>query len=93
MVIGDIGSTHLLFSIFVPFHSCSIQSRNGTGLEWERNRNGTGMERERNRNGTGTERKWSGNGTERNGTGTEMEQKLNGRSMNAQFMVPGLLYD
>ena len=48
-------------------------------MEWEQNW-------KRNKTGTEMEREWSGNGT-------EMEQRSNGRTMNAQFKVPGLLYD
>ena len=55
-------------------------------MEQEWNGNGTGIEREQNGNGVGMEREWNGNGT-------EIEQKFNGWTMNAQFMVPGLLYD
>ena len=56
------------------------------GMEQNWNWTGTGIEREWNRTVTIMEREWNGNGT-------EMEQKFNGRTINAQFMVPGLLYD
>ena len=95
-----IGSTHLLFFNFrsVPLQFDSIeQERNGNGteLEQEWSRNGTELEREWSGNGAGTELEWNWNevGMERIGNGTEMEQKFNGRTMNAQFRVPGLLYD
>ena len=70
----------LICSFQFPFRSIPVQFNWGTEREW-------------NGNGTGTEGEWSGNGTERNRNGTEMEQKFNGRSINAQFKVPGLLYD
>ena len=76
-----IGSTHLLFSISVLFRSVPLQFHS--------------IERKLNRKGTGLEWEWNGMvmERERNGNGTEMEQKFNGLTMNAQFMVPGLLYD
>ena len=64
-----------------PFRSVPLHSSS-----IQLNRKGTGLigtERERN---TGMER-------ERNGIGKKMEQKFNGGTMNAQFMVPVLLYD
>ena len=65
------------------------------GMEQNWNRNGAGMEQSWKGNGAGMEREWNWNevGMERIGNGTEREQKFNGQTMNAQFRVPGLLYD
>ena len=83
-----VNSSALFNFCSVPFLFNSIEEWNGTGMgtEQEWNGNGTGMEQERN---------GSGAGMEQNGTGLEQKwnkSKMDG-SMNAQFMVPGLLYD